>query len=72
MFYKFEETDRGPKFTGVVGIDNDLSFGKIVPHPTNYLRMVGPASMPVISESMANKITIMTREMLNTRSFFTA
>ena len=52
--------DRG-RLIGVQGIDNDSSFGSIAPGSKPRLRLAGTANMGVISESMAKKITGMTR-----------
>lgn len=58
MMYQFEDlnTDH-PKFIGVQGIDNDLSFGTNVPDPDKKLQFL-PAinDMQVISREMAEKV----------------
>lgn len=64
MFYQFEETENGPKFKGVVGIDNDCSFGLIPPSSkSDNMRMVGTDHMLVLGEKTANKIMSLTPEM---------
>ena len=58
LVYKFEGlgTDN-PKFTGVIGIDNDASFGAIVPDPGEQVdKLCSLNSMQVISEKMAAKV----------------
>jgi len=55
MFYKFEETENGPRCTGVTGIDNDCSFGKLPPSEyASDLRTTGTNHMLVLGEKTVN------------------
>ena len=58
MFYKF---DRNGKFCGVTAIDNDCSFGCLVPNGNkNVNQMIVPKNMKFISRSMYEKVKDMT------------
>ncbi|MBR0312702.1 MAG: hypothetical protein IJQ98_09980, partial [Oscillospiraceae bacterium] len=58
MFYKFEGLEEGkPRFVGVVGIDNDYSFGTEVPAADQKVNNLAKLNdMQVISESMASRL----------------
>jgi len=53
LFYQFDDDG---KLIGVQGIDNDSSFGKIVPQTDFVRRMPLPATMGAISKKTADKI----------------
>ena len=59
MMYKFDEIgSEVPKFTGVIGIDNDYSFGPVVPdanEKSSYLPALN--NITVISRGMADKLS---------------
>ena len=57
VFYKFDEEGN---ICGLVGIDNDLSFGK--DEHGNQLEGIYPENMSVITEEMADKIMNMNKE----------
>lgn len=70
MFYKFDTSDPNPrkhKFIGVMGIDNDASFGTFVPaNPDVKRNQLTPLNgMNVISESMKEKILGTSPDMLS-------
>ena len=58
MVYRFEGLETGnPRFLGVTGIDNDASFGSIVPHPDQRTNKLPPLNgIKVISEEMAKQL----------------
>lgn len=65
--YNFDTTDpEHPKFTGPVGIDNDLSFGTYVPEPDSKPGTNGVClnSINAISQSMADTILALQPEMI--------
>ena len=56
----FYQIDKSGKLTGIVGIDNDCSFGEFVPKGgESRRRLAGLDNMRVMSESMANKVLAM-------------
>lgn len=56
----FYQLDDNGKLTGIIGIDNDCSFGEFVPKGgESRRRLAGLDNMRVMSESMANKILAM-------------
>lgn len=61
MFYKVNDAG---KIVGVQAIDNDASFGRFSGAYKNRHRMVGLENLGVMSESMAERISSMTPEML--------
>ena len=62
FFCKF---DKKGKLIGIQGIDNDCSFGLVVPeNGKGHNQLVGLKNMRVISESMYNKLKDMTPEQL--------
>ena len=58
MFFRFDGLEEGkPRFAGVKGIDNDYSFGTLVPDPKEHVDKLSSLNdMQVISEGMAEKI----------------
>ena len=58
MFFRFDGLEEGkPRFAGVKGIDNDYSFGTLVPDPEAHVDKLSSLNhMQVISEGMAEKI----------------
>lgn len=60
MFYQF---DPQGKLTGVVGIDNDCSFGKL--NQGDVMQMVKLENMNVITRSMADRICALTPDVLD-------
>jgi len=61
-FYRFDQSDpQHPVFTGLIGIDNDCSFGKLNPEDpkANNIRLVPISNMKVMSESMAFSVCSM-------------
>lgn len=70
MFYRFNNTDPNPKnhkFIGVQGIDNDASFGTVIPKDNNDyvdMRFICLNNLKVISSSMYNKVMDLDPEML--------
>lgn len=65
--YNFDTTDpEHPKFTGPVGIDNDLSFGAYVPDPDQKPGVNGVClnSINAVSKSMADTILALQPEMI--------
>ena len=61
MFYKVNEAG---KIVGVQAIDNDASFGRFSGANTNQHKMIGYENLGIMSESMAERISQMTPEML--------
>ena len=56
----FYQLDKNGKLTGIIGIDNDCSFGEFVPKGgESRRRLAGLDNMRVMSESMANKVLAM-------------
>ena len=58
MIYQFD--DKG-KITGIVGIDNDISFPA---HDQAFMKAISLQGIRIISESMAKKVNELTPEML--------
>ena len=57
FFNKFEMVDGKYKLTGVMGIDNDASFSRIIPEENKPLnRLPALKNMLVIDEKLANKV----------------
>ena len=58
MTYRFKDLDTDdPKFLGVTGIDNDASFGAVIPDPAQSTNKLPPLNkIKVISEEMAEKL----------------
>ena len=52
----FFEFDSNKQIIGIQGIDNDLSFGKLNSKDKSVFRMMAPADMGVISQSLADRI----------------
>lgn len=64
FFLRLDSSDPDhPKFTGVVGIDNDNSFGKIV--EGGMMRLAESEELKIITPKMADAITAMTDEKLH-------
>ena len=61
MFYKVNDAG---KIVGVQAIDNDASFGRFSGANKNRHKMIGLDNLAVMSESMADRISSMTPEML--------
>ena len=66
MFYQFEEHGGEKCLAGIVGIDNDASFGADEDdvYENNKNKLVGTNNMRVISQSMAEKVSGLTEDML--------
>ena len=67
MFYKVGEKDGKKVITGVVGIDNDLSFGAINPDSNGSVMRLPPLnSISVINKATADRLEKLTPDMLRT------
>lgn len=66
MLYQFKKDDRGNIIaTGIQGIDNDCAFGvTVIKEGERSLKLVNPENMRFISREMADKLSNITKEML--------
>lgn len=66
MMFQVGEFDGKSCVTGVVGIDNDCSFGAVEPSGQNQVHMVAPEHMGFVTRKTADRVLALTEESLQT------